>query len=345
MDQKIDQPSSQPLSSTRLMLELCIDLHESDTDDENVLAILKHISSSVIANFSLLEYFDHLSHREQTYQTYRMPNYKKDPAVPLAKFFGRLGQQDQHELLARIKSQCVELSEQWFRTFAIPFCRGLTSFLDISSTPCRQCIHTLLDQYIRRTVGPEPEQPTDWRRPEEVASQRSRSPNCGCVEKIDAFLLDPEAASLEIHCRSSNLSWSFNHFAYFEVSSGGEVRTRTITKTTKSWEERLKSWKERASDATSAVKTLSEPVLKQVLGNGYDSILELRNVKAAGGVSWQSKESKRDQTRSVAGRKRLRAETSSPEGSQDELSLDYKLMGCQRIQEDAAGPQIFVRMR
>ena len=284
VDSKIDRPSSKPLCSTRLMLELCIDLRESDTGDENVLAFLKHISPSVIANFSLLEYTDHLSHREERCNTRRMQNYQKDPAVPLEEFFVRLGQQDQHELLARINSQCVELSEQWFRTFAIPFCCGLTSFADISSPQCRQCIQTLLDQYIRRTVGPEPEQPIDWRRPDEVASKWSRSPNCGCVEKIDAFLLDPEAASLEIHCRASDRSWSFNHFSCFEVCGGGEGRTRTVTKTTKSWEKRHNSWKERASDAISAVKTLSEPVLKEVLGDHHDNILELHNVKAASGV-------------------------------------------------------------
>ena len=344
VDNKVDQPSSKPLCSTRLMLELCIDLRESDTSDENVRAILKRIVPSVVTNFSLLEYTDHLSHRGETNNTHRMTDYKENPALPLEELFGHLGQQDQHELLARIDSQCVELAEKWFRTFAIPFCCGLTSFLDISSPQCQQCIQTLLDQYIRRTVGPEPEQPTDWRRPDEVASKRWCSPNCGCVEKIDAFLLDPETASLEIHCRASNISGSFNHFSYFEVS-GDEGRTRTITKTTKLWGEKHNSWKDRASGAISAVKTISEPVLKEVLGDRYDSILELHNVRAAGGVNLQSEGSGRVQTRSVAGRKRLRAETSSsPETSQDELSLDYKLMGCQRIQEDVAGPPIFVRM-
>ena len=311
------------------MIELCISLPEPAEARAYSTTLLRRIQSSAVSNFSLHNYVKHFNSRKERGFILPLRNHWKSEATPLKEFFNHIEIQDRCTLLTRIRTQSSELPDGWIKSFVIPFCQGMATFIDTSCPEAQQCIRTLIDLYIRRLVGQEPKKPIDWARPQEVAVDKLPSVQCGCVQKINAFLLDTKTGSLDISCRTTYLSCAFNYFNYFGTRRSKDGVT-TITKTLEWWKTKHATWEKCASDALAAVRKLPEAVLEKCLADQYDTILSLRALLADRDIVSLESTGTGVQTRSMAGKKRLHAEvSSSSEPSDDELALDYKLMGCQ----------------
>ncbi|KAK6433055.1 hypothetical protein LTR95_010770 [Oleoguttula sp. CCFEE 5521] len=203
-----------------------------------------------------------------------MPSNKspwEDQAAPLNELYRHIGSHDMQVLLETIQRQSTDLAEGSIKIFLIPLCLNLVALTETMHSEAQECIGTLVKLYLERVIGREPAKPFDWARPDEVSTPKPLSLKCGCVEKIDTFLLDCNATSLEIACQSSSLSWSFSFFEYFEPRDGHKAVNK-ITKTLKWWTERHKAWEERASDALAEVKRIPEPILARCLADQYRAL-------------------------------------------------------------------------
>ncbi len=310
------------------MTELCALLSDSESRHSHIISLIQRVKVTAVPEFSLLDYLRHFNDRRKLDQMLSVCSFWSDVAGPLKELYDHIDLPDRRNLLMRIQTQASELPGNLVKTLIMPLCRDVAAFADTTSPHVQECIRDLVDHYIRRAVGYEPEKPDDWARPGEISMEDNSSLRCGCVDRINGFLLDPEAASLDIFCQDYSLRWRFHSYAYFETrdrENGGQI----VMKTLKWWNEKYEAWEKRQSDALAEIERIPHAILVHCLGNEYDSIMSLEKLRVSFNVQLPEAAAPSHQQRSVAGTKRTHAQMSAnPAVSEDELALDYRLMGC-----------------
>ncbi|KAK0772766.1 hypothetical protein LTR91_025800 [Friedmanniomyces endolithicus] len=328
VERELQVSSSRSFRPGRLMTELCALLSDSESRHSHIISLIQRVKVTAVPEFSLLDYLRHFNDRRKLDQMLSVCSFWSDVAGPLKELYDHIDLPDRRNLLMRIQTQASELPGNLVKTLIMPLCRDVAAFADTTSPHVQECIRDLVDHYIRRAVGYEPEKPDDWARPGEISMEDNSSLRCGCVDRINGFLLDPEAASLDIFCQDYSLRWRFHSYAYFETrdrENGGQI----VMKTLKWWNEKYEAWEKRQSDALAEIERIPHAILVHCLGNEYDSIMSLEKLRVSFNVQLPEAAAPSHQQRSVAGTKRTHAQMSAnPAVSEDELALDYRLMGC-----------------
>jgi hypothetical protein len=171
----------------------------------------------------------------------------------------------------------------------------MTKIMPSVNTGCLEvqvCFELLAWAYIAAAVGQEPSRPVDWARPDEVGRCRWYR-NCGKCDKINSFLKDPAAQSLDIDLVDHgaltfyHVEGSFNEFRYFvtekvtgTAGTGGAaalIRTK-LTKTVEKWEELHRAWESDVDAAKKSLQALPQERLRELLTDRYDKPMAILKV-------------------------------------------------------------------
>ncbi|KAH0562687.1 hypothetical protein GP486_002644 [Trichoglossum hirsutum] len=184
-------------------------------------------------------------------------------------------------LLVKITSAAGTVDTSCFSAIFLPLLSTLILDLDVRSIPIstprfHQFAHGILILYLARHVGPQPREPTSWKRPACGCSRR-----CTDCNALDQFLADPErklgrfplAKPRRDHLqRQLELGGSKCTYGTDEKGLPHEL---VVTKTDKGWKGAQKAWRGRCREAVKAVKGLAVDgaALRGLLGPNYEELV------------------------------------------------------------------------
>lgn len=205
---------------------------------------------------------------------------QSNPGGPIKAFYECASAHEQgtpSRLLQKIQSQASEVTLGQCKEFLMSFLEDMITVVDASSIEVQECIQLLVITYVTRTVGKEPQKPSDWARPEEIGSNCYRK--CYDCSKMNAFLRNPELQHHNLPCKDTwHLKTRYHWFKYLEVDEV-DRNPVAVAKTLKWWQEQHREWESRASDAFEALRKLPQAELEHCLAHRYDEIMKLRVVR------------------------------------------------------------------
>ena len=311
VERELEHPSAQPLCPTRLLAELAYALFGRQ-GSRNVLSLLHRVHSSAIAMFSLRSYVQQTQYSQRLHQ-HATGKFGMTEADSLLAIYNHIEETAKGHLLDRVHNQSMEVPEA--EAFFIPFSRGLAASIDEAPPQARGCVSALIEAYLSHKICPAPRKPDDWARPDEIQPVHGYYDTCGCVKKINAFLLDQDASSLEVFCERSR-TFFVHDYRYLDVVRG-DNNARTMTKTLRHWDEKNRAWDKQASKALAEIKTIPQQVLEQCLADRYDEIMGLHKYRISSDMPASSSDVLGgDEQQPAAGKKRKHDGVSpSPETS------------------------------
>ncbi|KAI9892740.1 MAG: hypothetical protein M1814_001160 [Vezdaea aestivalis] len=256
-----------------LIVDLLLHSEDSETSRPFVQQLLQLCLEPAILNFDLQDYANYVNCRKAG-DIY----HEAGPVRALINLASNLDKAKFSAFLERLLKQAPVLSSKHMESFSIPFLGEAMLALDVSSSEVQKFVQTYLVLHVTKFVGPEPEKPTDWARPEEVAT--SCSPACDDCSKLDKFLRDPKAPTYNLpkapdwHIKSSH-----NSFIYLEEKRKN-YETVAVTKTLKRWERQHTEWEKRVETTLNALQKLPQAKLKCCCADLYDEIMSLRMLRA-----------------------------------------------------------------
>ena len=173
----------------------------------------------------------------------------------------------------------------------------------------------LITTYIERVVQREPQKPQNWSLPDDA--QKYYFKDCTFCSPVREFLKSPTQEHL-IFDVPAEKHYEFQlHLPYYYETreESGESSKIKVTKTFSSWEGQHEEWRCRFGHAQTALGTLPQARLRQIIGeDDYQDLMDLRIVKLPAATSDKegsnSAEAATDTDgKSALGRKRTRTES------------------------------------
>ncbi|KAI4724984.1 hypothetical protein E4T49_07310 [Aureobasidium sp. EXF-10728] len=262
---------------------------------DNMLSIYKPLIRTVITNFSLRQSKSPQPRPTYSYGAYGA-NPVQDPRKPaldgrlLANVLGHVRDSQLHEygqmLVTSIISATSSMDPQDYGHTILPCLKSIIMRLLEGKDEIamyKELFQICLSQYIDRYVGQEPVQ-INWSR---------HQVRCSCRDCMDlnAFLRSPVDRVKRLRVskqRRHHLHTQLDAFTdCTHITERGYIETMVVTKQGTSFEEKLKTWKDRARSALAALRSLedqesasdSPSQLRKLLGDKYTEIMTLRRVR------------------------------------------------------------------
>ena len=131
----------------------------------------------------------------------------------------------------------------------------------------------VLSLYVKRYVQIEPSAGTWARNPEGCGR------SCHDCESLDNFLMDPTLKSKRFPVPSSrrhHLHSMLNQTGHKHETERGRVETLVVTKRIGAADRKHEQWRQRFSAAQERINALDQEALKELLGEEYESMIQLR---------------------------------------------------------------------
>lgn len=213
-------------------------------------------------------------------------------------------------ILDRARDQAPKLGSNEITESFFPFLSDLLPVVETSSREAQLCVQALLDVYAKQFVGYEPEEPKDWRRPEQMRECRE---GCALCSQINKFLED-YVETWEL----PSSKWEWSHpwkFANLRQEWREQDNTKMVF-VKKSWKEEHCRWETCLGDAVKTIGQLPKDKLRECLGSRWDEYQDLRFLRGKQDPTETSTEEvgeSRSQKSSTVPRKRHRSSSGGAE--------------------------------
>ncbi|KAI9712170.1 MAG: hypothetical protein M1812_007008 [Candelaria pacifica] len=201
------------------------------------------------------------------------------------------------QILTKMRTEISQISPTIFESFIPPFLKQLLDILQQQKIPLstpryRSFYQQTLNTYIKKNVDTEPTQPENWKREKK---------GCGVCEDckfLNEFLIDPIMHSTTFSMSDKRRKHIQNRIEpniepnsqYNKACSGFEINTiRTtkpyslkIEKTENKWKDKYDIWEKRSKEVEKQFQGLGMGRMREVLGDRYDELVELRGGHGSG---------------------------------------------------------------
>ena len=263
-------------------MELLIQLQHQCNSQLYLEKILGDILNYTVSNFDLGQYITHMKNKACEAES----DY--DELEPIRYDFGSMKQLYRYAhsqrpalsliLLKKLDAQSAGMPRDWWKGVFQPLIRELVGVVDTSSSDVQQWFQSLLTRDILEIVGKEPERPIDWALPNEA--KHATRVNCECGARVHDFLLDPMAETLDLKCEHQpGLNYRFG-YTYAITMTGTGNHSYRIRKSREMWKTDHKCWERRATKASRILRAMPDDLLRELLVERYDDLMELKIVKA-----------------------------------------------------------------
>lgn len=141
---------------------------------------------------------------------------------------------------------------------------------------------TILSSYVKTYVQSPPQKPTGLER-----QPRGCSLYCEDCVQLDAFLKDPHRASTHFAVKAKRRDHLEERLKDSHCSTetlrSGSPYTLIVKKKGSEWENAMKEWKQRCGVALKTVEGVGFERLKGLLGERWEEVVGVRDIKAGGG--------------------------------------------------------------
>lgn len=190
------------------------------------------------------------------------------------------------QLVEKIISQAPNANPMTFERVLIPLLKNLpppikSGSKSIDTHSLGKLFRAVLTSYINTYVKTAPQKPTGWER-----QPRGCSLCCNDCVELNTFLKDSNKyqASFSVNGkRRDHLQERVNKgFHWTETIRSGTPYTLVVQKNGWEWERAMKDWKQRCGAALKAVEDIGFEKLRGLLGEGWEDVVGLRAINAAG---------------------------------------------------------------
>lgn len=239
-------------------------------------------------DFAKRRRFDYERYGPQTAEDQSSKPVTADSLTTLFHHCEKLGLSDEiNKLVHKIVSHAPNANVVSFDHLFLPLLKRLPPPIEptsksIGTRSYNEVFRTILSTYISAYVQTPPLKPTGLER-----QPRGCSLYCEDCVKLNDFLKNPDTLRVKFAVNGIRR----NHLV--ERLSGSCCSTETIksgtpyklivTKTGMQWEHNMKEWKQRCKVAVKAVEDIGLDKLSELLGKGWEDVVGLRAIRAAGG--------------------------------------------------------------
>ena len=192
---------------------------------------------------------------------------------------------EMNEMIAKLKKEADEVNVIALEQVLMPSLTSLPQVMHEQQTSrgtenYQDLYKHIINRYVLRYVGVKPCKPSNWSFP---------TGGCGCGDcsTLDSFLSSLSRQTVEFTTTGPNQ----DHIKG-RVSSLRDIRTSMrknkraphtliLTKTMDEWQSSRDMWSGRYSSAFSTIKNVGIDKLRQLLGNKFDELVNMRQVKPA----------------------------------------------------------------
>lgn len=231
---------------------------------------------------------DHGSYESQAAEHQSLKLMSSEDLVTIFDHCQKLGLAHEiDQLVEKIVSHAPNANFMTFERLLLPLLKKLPPSVEAGSKSMDlhsygKLFRAVLTSYINTYVQPAPQKPTKWER-----QPRGCIFNCpDCVE-LNAFLIDPDRyqASFWVNGKRRDhiQQQLIEGYCWTETIKSGTPYTLFVEKTGLEWSKAMEEWKQRCGVALKTVEKIGIEKLRGLLGEGWEDVVGLRAIKAAGG--------------------------------------------------------------
>ena len=189
------------------------------------------------------------------------------------------------QLADKIISSIPNANAMTLERLLLPMLKRLPPFVDPSSNSTHSYVklfRIVIPSYISTYVQSPPQKPTGLDR-----QPRGCSLHCEDCVKLDDFLKNPERSTAYFQVKTNRRNHLEERLRYSNCSTdtqrSGTPYTLIVKKMGMEWESAMKEWRQRCEIAFKAVEKIGFEKLKRLLGEKWEDIVGLREIKAGAG--------------------------------------------------------------
>lgn len=187
------------------------------------------------------------------------------------------------QLVAKLKQEAGKADSVALEQVLMPFLRNLPQVMRDQDIPLvtenyQELFKQVISLYVFRYVRREPQRPPNWACPKK---------GCGCKDcvHLDLFLSSPTRQTMEFTTTGPKRNHiedrvrGLNEICTSTKMNGRAPHTLILTKTMDWWKSSHDAWSNRCSLALASINSIGIDNLKQLLGDKYDELVDMRQVK------------------------------------------------------------------